>query len=150
MVTIAHWGGILKRQVSGGCDELSEHWAPDDVEAVCRECGHVWRDRFWSPVLTIWTFLLQVLHHDSSCRAAVAMALSQQAAAGQRSASAEAEAAACHIAAHIYAANPEEVVAAMRRVTGTTASSETLKEARRIQALAQQVIDKHKPAAEKK
>jgi hypothetical protein len=30
----------------------------------------------------------------------------------------------------------------MRRVTGTTASSETLKEARRIQALAQQVLDK--------
>jgi len=63
---------------------------------------------------------------------------------------AEAEAAACHIGLNIYAANPEEVVAAMRRVTGTTASSETLKEARRIRALAQQVIDKHKPAAEKK
>ena len=63
---------------------------------------------------------------------------------------AEAEAAACHIGTHIYEANPEEVVAAMRRVTGTTASSETLKEARRIRALAQQVIDKHKPAAEKK
>jgi len=89
MVTIAHWGGVLKRQVSSGRDELSEHWAPDDVDAVCRECGHVWRDRFWSPVLTIWTFLLQVLHRDSSCRAAVAMALSQQAAAGQRTVSAD-------------------------------------------------------------
>ena len=55
---------------------------------------------------------------------------------------AEAEAAACHIAAHIYETNPDEVVAAMRRVTGTTASSETLKEARRIQDLAQQVLDK--------
>jgi hypothetical protein len=55
---------------------------------------------------------------------------------------AEAEAAACHIGLNIYAANPEEVVAAMRRVTGTTASSEILKEARRIRGLAQQVIDK--------
>jgi hypothetical protein len=55
---------------------------------------------------------------------------------------AAAVAAACRIAAHIYEANPEEVVAAMRRMTGTTGSSETLKEARRIQALAQQVLDK--------
>ncbi len=60
---------------------------------------------------------------------------------------AEAESAACRISTYIYATNPDEVVAAMRRVTGTTASSETLKEARRIQGLAQQVIDKRKPAA---
>ena len=55
---------------------------------------------------------------------------------------AEAEAAACRISGNIYAASPEEVLAAMKRVADTTASSETLKEARRIQDLAQQVIDK--------
>ncbi len=63
---------------------------------------------------------------------------------------AEAESAACRIGAYIYAANPDEVVAAMSRVISTTASSEMLKEARRIQALAQQVIDKRKPAATEK
>jgi HEAT repeat protein len=59
---------------------------------------------------------------------------------------AEAESAACRIGLNIYTSNPEEVVAAMQRVTGTTASSETLKEARRIQALAQEVLDKRKAA----
>jgi hypothetical protein len=55
---------------------------------------------------------------------------------------AEAESAACRISANIYATNPDEVLAAMRRLAGTTASSDTLKEARRIQGLAQQVLDK--------
>jgi len=57
---------------------------------------------------------------------------------------AEAEYAACRIGAAIYSANPDEVVAAMRRITGTTASAKTLKEARRIQGLAQKVLDKRK------
>jgi HEAT repeat protein len=55
---------------------------------------------------------------------------------------AESESAACRIAAQIYAGSPDEVAAAMGRVIGTTASAATLKEARRIQSLAQQVIDK--------
>jgi hypothetical protein len=38
---------------------------------------------------TIWTFLLQVLHADSSCRAAVAMALGQRAAVQQGGASSD-------------------------------------------------------------
>jgi hypothetical protein len=63
---------------------------------------------------------------------------------------AEAESAACRIGEYIYATSPDEVVAAMGRVISTTASAETLKEARRIRDLAQQVIDKRKPAAEKK
>jgi len=89
MATIAHWGGVLKRQLAGACDDLTEHWTTEDVEAACRDCGHIWRDRFWTPATTIWAFLLQVLHRDSSCRAAVAMVLSQRAAAGQPPASAD-------------------------------------------------------------
>jgi len=85
MVTIAHWGGVLKRQVadqvSGQGGGFSEHWTSDDIEAGCQEVGHTWRDRFWNPAMTFWTFLLQVLHKHSSCRAAVALALSQRAAA---------------------------------------------------------------------
>lgn len=60
---------------------------------------------------------------------------------------AEAEYAACRIGAQIYAANPDEVLAAMQRITGKTESASTLKEARRIQALAQAVLDKRKAAA---
>ena len=87
MATIAHWGGVLKRQVAESCGGLSEHWPTGQIEAACDAAGHVWRDRFWTPLLTIQTFLLQVLHAGSSCRAAVAMALGQQAAAQQAHAS---------------------------------------------------------------
>jgi hypothetical protein len=82
MATIAQWGGVLKRQISQGHDVLSEHWSRAELEAACRVEGHLWRDRFWTPLQTIWTFLLQVLHAGSSCREAVAIALSQVAAVG--------------------------------------------------------------------
>jgi hypothetical protein len=80
MATIAHWGGVLKRQVSQSNYGLSGHWSVGQIEAACQAAGYVWRDRFWTPLLTLRTFLLQVLHAGSSCRAAVAMALGQQAA----------------------------------------------------------------------
>ncbi len=63
---------------------------------------------------------------------------------------AEAEYAACRIGAYIYSANPDEVLAAMQRITRTTASAATLKEARRIRDLAQKVLDKRKAEAEAK
>jgi hypothetical protein len=66
---------------------LVEHWGAADVEAACHDQGYVWRERFWNPVRTIWTFLMQVLNVNSSCRAAVAMALGQRAAAGKCNAS---------------------------------------------------------------
>jgi len=61
---------------------------------------------------------------------------------------AEAEYAACRIGAQIYSTNPDGVLAAMRRIASTTASTSTLKEARRIRDLAQKVLDKRKAAAE--
>jgi len=63
---------------------------------------------------------------------------------------AEAEYAACRISASIYSTHPDEVLAAMRRITATTASSETLKEARRILDLARKVLDKRKAEAGKR
>src|SRR5262245_3785444 len=32
----------------------------------------VWKDRIYSPLMTLWVFLVQVLSADHSCRAAVA------------------------------------------------------------------------------
>ena len=84
MATIAQFREVLKRQVDGG--ELG-HGVGDSgalVEAACRAGGHRWRDRFWTPLVTFHTFLLQVLHMGSSCREAVALALSWRAALGLR------------------------------------------------------------------
>ena len=36
------------------------------VEQECRACGHAWRDRVLSPLVTLRVFLLQVLHGNTS------------------------------------------------------------------------------------
>jgi putative transposase len=55
-------------------DVLSAH----DVEEACAAEDVAFGDTrrsFWTPALTLWTFLSQVLHADKSCRAAVARAV---------------------------------------------------------------------------
>jgi hypothetical protein len=44
----------------------------------------VWNDRIYTPLVTLWVFLGQVLSADHSCRAAVARLLAHQACTGQR------------------------------------------------------------------
>src|SRR5271155_5311128 len=48
-----------------------------------------WLDRIFSPLVTLWVFLGQVLSADHSCRAAVARLLAYRAAQGQRPCSSE-------------------------------------------------------------
>jgi hypothetical protein len=62
---------------------LDDYWTAGEIEQACRRSGHVWRDRHWSPLATVATFLLQVLHTGSSCREAVALTLSQWAGEGR-------------------------------------------------------------------
>lgn len=40
---------------------------PDQINAVCHEAGHQWRDRTLNPVRTIWLFALQLLHGNTAC-----------------------------------------------------------------------------------
>jgi hypothetical protein len=82
MATIAGGLGVLKKQVDQGPEALSSHWSGEDVQAACQACEYSWRDRVWTPVETLWTFLLQVLHAGSSCRAAVALSQAGRMAAG--------------------------------------------------------------------
>lgn len=58
--------GLMFRQVLTG----------EDVENECHALGHVWRERVFTPLVTLWTFLWQVLSVDGSCRDAVARVLS--------------------------------------------------------------------------
>src|SRR6516162_10102893 len=48
-----------------------------------------WLDRVFSPVVTLWVFLGQVLSADHSCRAAVARLVAHRLTRGQRPCSAE-------------------------------------------------------------
>jgi hypothetical protein len=44
----------------------------EEVDEQCRFLGHLWRERIFTPMVTLWTFLAQVLEPDSACRKAVA------------------------------------------------------------------------------
>src|SRR6516165_8931148 len=48
-----------------------------------------WLDRIFSPLVTLWAFLGQVLSADHSCRAAVARLIAHRLARGQRPCSAQ-------------------------------------------------------------
>ena len=48
-----------------------------------------WLDRVFSPLVTLWVFLGQVLSPDHSCRAAVARLIAHRVARGQRPCSAQ-------------------------------------------------------------
>lgn len=84
MSSIASFMPVLKGQLEAGVARLDTYWTASEIEAACQEQQHLWRDRFWTPLRTISTFLLQVLHAGSSCREAVALTLGQEAAAGPR------------------------------------------------------------------
>ena len=41
---------------------------PDRLEQALREEKATWREAIWTPVLTLWAFLSQVISPDGSCR----------------------------------------------------------------------------------
>src|ERR1700726_4781897 len=53
------------------------------------EIQRPWKDRIFTPLVTLWVFLGQVLSADQSCRAAVARLLTHRLAQGQRPCSAQ-------------------------------------------------------------
>ncbi len=73
----------------------------------------VWLDRIYSPLVTLWVFLGQVLNQDHSCRAAVARLIAHRVSRGQHSCSAE-TGAYCQARKRL----PEEFFAAVARKTG--------------------------------
>lgn len=48
----------------------------EEINEECLWLGHVWRERIFTPLVTLWTFLNQVLEIGSSCGEAVARVLS--------------------------------------------------------------------------
>jgi len=69
-------GCAVRAQVSavGNCDGLffSERLSPESVRSACEKLQHEFRERVFSPAVTLWVFLAQVLSGDHSCREAVA------------------------------------------------------------------------------
>lgn len=81
MGRMTHFQAVLKDEFFARLDGLSQYLRPEDILAMARERYH-WRERLWTPVQTLWTFLIQVLHPGWPCRAAVAEVLAEHAATG--------------------------------------------------------------------
>jgi hypothetical protein len=74
MTSITSFARRLKKQMQSPALAL-ELVNPADVEIACAAAGHRWRECFWTPFVTVLTFLRQVLHGNCSCRQAVALTL---------------------------------------------------------------------------
>jgi Transposase DDE domain len=61
----------------------------EQVEQALRDDGVRWRDRLFSPALTLWAFLGQALSPDGCCRAAVARVLAWLLRRGRRACAAD-------------------------------------------------------------
>jgi hypothetical protein len=47
--------------------DQSAHLAPEAIEDACRREGYTWRKRLLDPVITLYLFLLQILHGNTAC-----------------------------------------------------------------------------------
>jgi hypothetical protein len=81
--------GLLRRQFLQDGDLPFTDVLTDGLIAQALSAVTGWLDRIFSPLVTLWVFLGQVLSADHSCRAAVARLIAHRAARGQRPCSAE-------------------------------------------------------------
>ena len=82
-----------------------------------------WLDRVYSPLVTLWVFLSQVLSQDHSCRAAVARLIAHRVSRGQRPCSAE-TGAYCQARKRL----PEKFFSELARQSGTALETSAKKE----------------------
>jgi len=100
-------------------DVLSESAVAQALKAL----DVVWLDRIYSPLVTLWVFLGQVLSQDHSCRAAVARLIAHRISRGERACSAE-TGAYCQARKRL----PEEFYAEVARKTGQSLDHSAKKE----------------------
>ena len=80
---------FLRRQfLQDGGLPFTDVLSADLVCQALAAIGTAWYDRIYTPLVTLWLFLGQVLSPDHSCRAAVARLIAHRAARGQRPCSA--------------------------------------------------------------
>ena len=76
MASMAHWRRYVNAALLGN-PMVSRVFSPERIEAYCHQSNYRWRDSFWSPALTLLSFVLQVSSAEKTLRAGVAALLSQ-------------------------------------------------------------------------
>jgi hypothetical protein len=92
-----HPQGHLRRQIESlrqqflqeGGLPFTDVLSAGGLEEALREIKAAWNDRIFTPLVTLWVFLGQVLNADQSCRAAVARLIAHRVAQGLEPCSSE-------------------------------------------------------------
>jgi hypothetical protein len=113
--------GTLRCQVANACQQLqqadglpfAQHLPARIIHNTLRQVGGFFRQRLYTPAVTLWTFLSQLLDADHSCRQAVARLLAWRTAQGLPPCSPE-NSAYCKARARL----PEALLARLTRDTG--------------------------------
>src|SRR6187549_1624310 len=80
-----HQVHFLRRQfLQDGGLPFTDVLTQDGIEQALAASNTSWLDRIFSPLVTLWVFLGQVLSGDQSCRAAVARLIAHRVAQGQK------------------------------------------------------------------
>jgi hypothetical protein len=114
----------LSRQVANACQQLhqapglpfAQHLPARIIHNTLRQVGGFFRQRVYTPAVTLWTFLSQLLDADHSCRQAVCRLLAWRTAQGLPVCS-PANSAYCKARARL----PEALLARLTRDTGQQA-----------------------------
>lgn len=79
---------FLRRQfLQDGDLPFTDVLTESSIREALVDCGVVWKDRIYTPLVTLWVFLGQVLSADHSCRAAVARLIAHRLAHGLKACS---------------------------------------------------------------
>lgn len=119
--------GALHRQVARSCRQLQQaHGLPfadclpaQTIHDALRQLGGFFRERLYTPAVTLWTFLSQLLDADHSCRQAVARLLAWRTAQGLSPCSPD-NSAYCKARGRL----PEELLARLTRDSGQAVLAE--------------------------
>jgi len=75
---------FLRRQyLQDGALPFSDILTDDSIRQAMNALDGVWKDRIYTPLVTLWVFLTQVLSADHSCRGAVARFIAHRLSQGQ-------------------------------------------------------------------
>ena len=81
MGRMTQFQAVLKDEFFASLDGLGPYLRPAEILATA-SAHYAWRARLWTPLQTVRTFLIQVLHPGWPCRAAVAAVLAEHVAMG--------------------------------------------------------------------
>ena len=85
-----HQVQFLRRQFLQDADlPFKDVLSEDLVSRTLAAVGVIWNDRIYTPLVTLWVFLSQVLSADHSCRAAVARLIAHLVSRGEKPCSAQ-------------------------------------------------------------